>query len=168
VLRRTIEETLSEAESPLTEYAGAIGMLRGFISEPTEDSVEIMDVATCISTMLAYAVLGPPAPPQSDLTELRRLKRAVEKSMRDFEEARRAHKPYVKKAHKVLIIGLILSLTASAASVAIMPKDLPLASLFGAAVPIILSAIRAYKILRRDTRYYVAEKKYKTASRDLK
>ena len=127
-----------------------------------------MDVATRISTMLAYAVLGPPAPPQSDLTELRRLKRAVEESVIDFEEARRAHKPYVRRAHKVLIIGLILSLTGSAASVALVPKALPLASLFVAAIPIILSAIRAYKILRRDTRYYVAEKKYKTALRDLK
>ena len=168
VPRRTIEEALSEAESPLTEYAGAIGMLRGFISEPIEDSVEIMDVATRISTMLAYAVLGPPAPPQSDLTELRRLKSAVEKSMRDFKEAHRAHKPYVKRAHKVLIIGLILSLIASAASVAIVPKAPPLASLSVAAIPLILSAIRAYKIVRRDARYYVAEKKYKIALRDLK
>jgi len=42
-------------------------MLRGYISESIDDSVEIMDAATRISAKLAYAVLELLAPPSDIL-----------------------------------------------------------------------------------------------------
>jgi len=143
-------------------------MLRGCISEFIDDSVEIMDAATRISAKLAYAVLEPPAPPPDILAGLRRLEVSVEKRLRELKEAREAHKPYVRKACKVLVTGFIISFIVFIMSVAIIPISPLLASSSLAAIFPIMSAIRAHKILRADARYYDAEKKYKAALRKLK
>ena len=162
-----IEESLGENESPFSEYIEAIEMLRGYISESIDNPVEIMNAATCISAKLAYAVLGPPTPPPDILAGLRRLEESVEKRLRKLKEAREAHKPYVRKACKVLITGFILSLSVFVMSTTIIPVSSLLASLSLAAIFPIMSAIRAHRILRADERYCDAKKKYQAALRNL-